>query len=61
MPIIIVYSRVDLVGKDDKDPSTLDGCFDTGNFRAKIKVSSKAKTGISELKEAIEEAIFSQY
>ena len=56
IPIIIVYSRVDLVGKDD----TGGACFDDSRIVAKIKVSSKAKTGISELKEAIEKAIYSR-
>ena len=59
-PIIIVYSRVDLLGKDDEDPTTTtDGdCFDDSRIVARIKVSSKTTTGISELKEAIEKAIY---
>ena len=59
-PIIIVYSRVDLLGKDDEDPTTTtDGdCFDDSRIVARIKVSSKTTTGISELKEAIEKVIY---
>ena len=56
IPIIIVYSRADLLGKDDVDPSMKK--TDDDRIVRTIKLSSKTRSGIADLKEAIEKVVY---
>ena len=56
IPIIIVYSRADLLGKDDVDPSMKK--TDDDRIVRTIKLSSKTRSGIADIKEAIEKVVY---